>query len=484
MLNYFVNLIPKMSYLYIISFANIINDNCFKIGVTGNPSVDRLLSRYRTYGDCIIIAFVSLINLNAFHYETLIRESMSEGLMIHGGTMVSEWVRIRYESLVLVIKAVLTLNMSVKIHSEHFIIDEAEEIVDKRFLEIPQRFRRIIIEPISFGNFEPNINDIYELLIPPSKLDLIDINQLFPKRDIVSMISYFISSANNTNPIIDQNIRLVTLNIQPTIKRESVRLPLKVQAIEQIPQTEVFIYEDFIRDCCVIGTDEKTLSRDLYDCYVQYTGTRADSSKVFKKNMEKIYPYANSNGHCRYKGIDIDNTKINDHNNRTQNYVIPVCADSFVYANFVRNCCVTGVNKKTFSRDLYNCYVQYTGIRADSNKLFKKNMEKVYPYASSNGHCRYKGIDIDIVKISEFNNNRIGEWQRQAIGRHMTLSVIHSFGPLPTNIEQKNCQDITPQGVTSAPVIPTILFPIQTRIQAQPIMGIIVNSQEPTSLNQ
>ncbi len=49
-----------MGYLYIVSYTNIINDNRFKIGVTSNPNTKDLLSRYRTYGDCIIIAFISL----------------------------------------------------------------------------------------------------------------------------------------------------------------------------------------------------------------------------------------------------------------------------------------------------------------------------------------------------------------------------------------------------------------------------------------
>lgn len=232
-----------MGYLYIVSFTNLINDSCFKIGVTSNPSVNRLLSRYRTYGDCIIIAFVSLGNLDMFHYETLIKRSVQEGRMIHGDTMVSEWIRIRYESLVLVIKAVLMLNSIIKIHSDHFIIEEPEDLVDKRFLEIPLKFRCKIMEPISFGDFDPSINDVYQLLVPPSKLHKINIDQMFPGRDPVSMRVYFmvntidVDDSTSVNKIQTENNKQLPIENAPNTQYNNTSQLLTECPGSSVPRT-------------------------------------------------------------------------------------------------------------------------------------------------------------------------------------------------------------------------------------------------------
>lgn len=105
------------------------------------------------------------------------------------------------------------MNQTINIHSDHFIIDEflreqPEDSVDKRFLDIPQKFKRHIDKPILFCDFDssltpalPEITEVYELLVSPSKLDIIDIKQLahsHPRRDIVSMIGYFWRNKSNT----------------------------------------------------------------------------------------------------------------------------------------------------------------------------------------------------------------------------------------------------------------------------------------------
>ncbi len=188
-----------MGYLYIVSYADIINDNRFKIGVTKNSDINKLRSRYKTYGDCIVIAFISLGNTNMFHYETMIKNSLREGRMIHDGSL-TEWIRIRYESLVLTIKSVLILNMKIKIHPEHFYIEEPELFVDKRFLEIPSKFRINIIKPTFLYEFEPLINNIYTLLVPPSKLDILDMDKIFLLNDPISMRDYFTKFASYSDP--------------------------------------------------------------------------------------------------------------------------------------------------------------------------------------------------------------------------------------------------------------------------------------------
>ncbi|CAH6419296.1 Hypothetical protein HVR_LOCUS497 [uncultured virus] len=187
-----------MGYLYILSYTNLINDSRFKIGITDNPSIGDLLVRYRTYGDCIIISFISLGYLDPFYYESLIKRSLYDGRILHGTTL-TEWVRIRYHALVLVIKAVINLGRPIKIHPDHYIIDEPENIQDPRFTTIFDFSNRNITEPINFADFEPEINNVYELLIPPNKLDSININELFPKNDVISMVGYFIDYARILN---------------------------------------------------------------------------------------------------------------------------------------------------------------------------------------------------------------------------------------------------------------------------------------------
>lgn len=68
--------------------------------------------------------------------------------------MISEWFRIRYESLVLVIKAVITMNRKIRIHPEHFYIEEPGEIIDRRFIEIPEKFRHEITEVVPFRDLD------------------------------------------------------------------------------------------------------------------------------------------------------------------------------------------------------------------------------------------------------------------------------------------------------------------------------------------
>ncbi|CAH6419291.1 Hypothetical protein HVR_LOCUS492 [uncultured virus] len=232
-----------MGYLYIISFIEIIHDSRFKIGVTNNPNIDKLISRYRTYGDCILINFISLESIldsdndtelssvsklgsvDAFHYENLIKNSLHEGRMIHGGTMVSEWIRIRYESLVLTIKAVIIMNRKIKIHSDHFIIDEPDDIVDRRFLELPTPFNRTITEPTLFNDFEPKIINVYELLVPPSKLDIINLDEMFPRKDIISMLEYFTNFENKSNKTITINEDENKTNI---VAQTDAEIPIKI----------------------------------------------------------------------------------------------------------------------------------------------------------------------------------------------------------------------------------------------------------------
>ncbi len=153
-----------MVYLYILTYSNIVHDNCFKIGVTSNPNINKLLSRYRTYGDCLLLNFIYLDTLDKFHHETLIKNSLLEGRMIHGETT-TEWIRIRYDSLVLVVKVIMMINRSIKIHPDHFVMDEIDLTTDKRFLEIPFRFRRKITEPESLISFEIQNHQIYRLLV-------------------------------------------------------------------------------------------------------------------------------------------------------------------------------------------------------------------------------------------------------------------------------------------------------------------------------
>ncbi len=147
-----------------------------------------------------------------YHYESLIKQSLYDGRIIHGEKMVSEWVRIRYESLVLIIKAVIILNRQIKIHPEHFYIEEPNEIIDKKFLEIPVKFRVNITEAISFDAFEPSINNICELLVPPSKLDLLKIDEMFVNKDLVSIKNYFINYATDPNGFLDNILNQSRIN--------------------------------------------------------------------------------------------------------------------------------------------------------------------------------------------------------------------------------------------------------------------------------
>lgn len=211
-----------MGFFYIVSFADAIHDNRFKIGVTSNPSVRSLLSRYRTYGDCILIAFFSLGPLNIFHYESLIKDSLSECRMINGLDTASEWVRIRYESLVLVIKAVIMMGYPIKIHSDHFIVDEPDTMIDYRFAQIPVKFRRHIITPLSYHEFEPEVNEIYQLLISPCEIRTVNINERYSRRDRISMMRYF--SVENENDDI-----ITTTPIYLNINRELTKPDNKIE---------------------------------------------------------------------------------------------------------------------------------------------------------------------------------------------------------------------------------------------------------------
>ena len=131
--------------------------------------------------------------MDAYQYESFIKSSLCDCMVvhIHGGTMLSEWFRIRYESLVLAIKAVIIMGQPIKIHPEHLNVNEDNELTDKRFFEIPKKFRRKIVKPVLFGDFEPNISEIYRLLISPSKVNEVNISEMYPRKDIVSMIGYF-----------------------------------------------------------------------------------------------------------------------------------------------------------------------------------------------------------------------------------------------------------------------------------------------------
>lgn len=94
----------------------------------------------------------------------------------------------------------------------------------------------------------------------------------------------------------------------------------------------------------------------------------------------------------------------NDENETLKNYA----ADTFVYADFIQDLCSLGTDKKMPTADLYKIYVDYTGIKADSDKTFTKLMEKRFPKArkGTGGRYHYMGIDIDIAKVNEFNSKR------------------------------------------------------------------------------
>jgi hypothetical protein len=242
-----------MNHLYIVSYRDRINYSEFKVGITSDPSPKNLSQRYNTYGDCIIIAFLSLANLNMAHYERLIKDSLIEVRMIHGGKMVSEWVHMRYESLVLVIKAIVTLNMVIKIDPEHFIVETpitSELAIDRRYSEVPQKFRRVITVPTLFSDFEPDITDICQLLIPPSRMEIIDINRMFPKRDVFSMLNYFIDykSSNSLPNYATNNMSMLVIRSHPVLTSHSSstltkRSPSSTSVRERIPRVLRTKYE-------------------------------------------------------------------------------------------------------------------------------------------------------------------------------------------------------------------------------------------------
>ncbi|CAH6419967.1 Hypothetical protein HVR_LOCUS1023 [uncultured virus] len=80
-------------------------------------------------------------------------------------------------------------------------------------------------------------------------------------------------------------------------------------------ETTRFVYNDFIQDLCVLGNDKRILTSDLHRYYVQYTGIKADSSKLFRRNMEHRFSVRKNNNNY-YHGIGIDIIKLNERNGK------------------------------------------------------------------------------------------------------------------------------------------------------------------------
>ncbi len=202
-----------MVYLYILTDNVRIHESSFKIGVTSNANIEKLRGRYRTYDDPIVLNFIYLDTPNKFYHETLIKKSLREGREIHDET-ITEWIQIRYDSLVLVIKAIIMLNRVIKIHPDHFIMDNINLTINPRFLEIPVRFRRKILEPESLDNFEPQNNEIFKLLVSPVKADALDFDEYFLNKDIFSIHGYFFMYEKKFR---EQNYDLVSIINNPLI---------------------------------------------------------------------------------------------------------------------------------------------------------------------------------------------------------------------------------------------------------------------------
>jgi phage/plasmid-associated DNA primase len=91
-------------------------------------------------------------------------------------------------------------------------------------------------------------------------------------------------------------------------------IPQQIYSALNNYSADSFVYIDFIRDCCKIGPKYKVSAKALYDQYFVYAGSKADSNRVFKSQMEKRYIRKKSNTY-QYFGIDLDMNKINKHVN-------------------------------------------------------------------------------------------------------------------------------------------------------------------------
>ena len=129
--------------------------------------------------------------------------------------------------------------MPIRIHSDHFIVEEQDVIVDYRFIEIPQRFRRKINSHIPFGEFEPDINEICQLLISPCEIGSVDLNVRFMRRDIVSMIGYFSMNAPINEDVSHHNI--VEANVHDQEQHRIVDKNTQTHELSRNPMTLLVI---------------------------------------------------------------------------------------------------------------------------------------------------------------------------------------------------------------------------------------------------
>lgn len=192
------NKLSEGEYFYIISSPELLRNSSFKIGITETSDIRILQSRYNTYVDGFILAFINLNGKDRTSIEKLLKLSLLKGRKIHTKT-VTEIIRIRYNALVLTLKAIVDLGIQIVIHPDYFILPDDDILpqdrdnhYDYRFHSIPEEFAsKRVTGPILLRNFEPNINNYFELLVDPAKVSYVDFNRLFPHNNVDDIIDYF-----------------------------------------------------------------------------------------------------------------------------------------------------------------------------------------------------------------------------------------------------------------------------------------------------